>query len=121
MLLSAHLIEILGVHAAHLSGHSHTHEGHGGTGIGVACCRLHGTGLGTHQMGRRPAGIHKGRVALHLFDHLLVFLVGLDPGAAEGDDLDAPQVTPAGGELLIEGLGQLQGMAGEGGVADAHV
>ena len=30
------------------------------------------------QMGRCPGGIHKGRVALQLFDHLLVFLAGLD-------------------------------------------
>ena len=72
-------------------------------------------------MSRRPAGIHKGRVALHFLDHLLVFLVGLDAGYAEGDDLDAPQVTPAGGKLFVEGFGQLQGVSGESGVADPHV
>ena len=120
LLLGSHLIEVLGVHASHLPGHPHAHKGHGGAGIGIGCRRLHGTGLCAHQMGRRPAGIQEGRVALHLLDHLLVFLVGLDTGDAEGDDLDAPQVTPAGGELLIEGLGQLQGVAGERGVTDTH-
>ena len=72
-------------------------------------------------MGRRPGGIHKCRVALHLLDHLLVFLVGLDAGDTKGNDLHAPQIPPPGGELLVERLGQLQGMAGQGGIADAHV
>ena len=37
------------------------------------------------------------------------------------DDLHAPQIPPPGGELLIERLGQLQGVAWQGGIADAHV
>ena len=71
-------------------------------------------------MGRRPGGVHKGRVALQLLNHLLIFLIGLDAGDAKGNDLHAPQVPPPGGELLVEGFCQLQGVAGERGVTDTH-
>ena len=71
-------------------------------------------------MRRRPGGVHKGRVALQLLDHLLVFLIGLHAGNAEGDDLHAAQIPPLAGKLLVEGVSQLQSMAGKGGIADAH-
>ena len=77
----------------------------------AACMAL---GLCADKMGRRPGGVHKGRVALQLLDHLLVFLIGLDAGNAEGDDLHAPQIPPLGGELLVEGVSQLQWCGREG-------
>ena len=64
-------------------------------------------------------GVHKGRTALQLLDHLLVLFAGLDTGNAQRDDLDAAQPAPLGTQLLIQGLGQLGGVAGQGGVADA--
>ena len=72
-------------------------------------------------MRRRTGGIHKGCIALQLLDHLLVFLVGLHTGNAEGDNLHAAQVAPLGGQLFIERICQLQRMAGQSGVADAHL
>ena len=60
------------------------------------------------------------RVALHLLDHLLVFLVRRDGGNAEGDDLDAAQVAPLGAQRLVERVRQLDRVAGQRGVADAH-
>ena len=70
-------------------------------------------------MGRRPGGVHECRIALHLLDHLLVFLIGLHRGNANPLDLNAPEVPPLGGELLLQGSGQLLGVAGQGGIADA--
>ena len=72
-------------------------------------------------MRRCPSGITEGGVALHFLDHLLIFLGCLDAGHAQGDDLDAPQVTPLGGEDIVEGVRQIQGVGGDGRVADAHV
>ena len=66
-------------------------------------------------------GIAEGGVALQLLDHGLVFLAGLDAGDADGGDLNAAQVAPLAGELLVEGLGQLGGVAGQSGVADTHL
>ena len=40
-------------------------------------------------------------------------------GNAQRDDLDAAQPAPLGAQLLIQGLSQLGGVAGQGGVADA--
>ena len=71
-------------------------------------------------MRRRAGGIHERRVALHLLDHLLVFLVRRDGGNAEGDDLDAAQVAPLGAQRLVERVRQLDRVAGQRGVADAH-
>ena len=70
-------------------------------------------------MRRRTGGIHECRVALQFLEHLLVFLVRRHAGHAEGDDLDAPQVAPLLGEDLVQGVGQLQRVAGQLGVADA--
>ena len=120
LLLRAHLIEILGVHAAHLSSHPHAHKSHSGTGIGIACRRLHSGRLGSHQMGRCPGGSHKGRVALQLLDHLLVFFVGLDAGNAKRDNFHPAKITPPGRKLFVECFGQFQRMAGKGRVADPH-
>ena len=120
LLLLSHLEEVLGVHAAGLTGHAHAHESHGGTGARVGGCRLHRLTLRADKVRRCTGGIHKGRVALQLLDHLLVFLVGLHAGNAEGNDLHTAQVAPLAGQLLIEGVGQLQRVAGQGGVTDAH-
>ena len=70
-------------------------------------------------MGRRPGGVHECRVALHLLNHLLVFLVGLHRGDAHPLDLNAAEVPPLGGEFLLQGGGQFLGMARKGGIADA--
>ena len=70
-------------------------------------------------MRRRAGGIHEGRVALQLLEHLLVLLIGGNAGHAEGDDLDAPQVAPLLAQHLVEGVRQLHGVAGQLGVTDA--
>ena len=98
LLLLSHLEEVLGVHAAGLTGHAHAHESHGGTGARVGGCRLHRLTLRADKVRRCTGGIHKGRVALQLLDHLLVFLVGLHAGNAEGNDLHTAQVAPLAGQ-----------------------
>ena len=71
---------------------------------------------------RSGAGrVHKGGVALHLLEHLLVFLAGLHAGNTEGYDLNAAQLAPLGREHIVEGLGKLHRMAGQCGIADAHI
>ena len=71
---------------------------------------------------RSGAGrVHKGCVALHFLEHLLVFLAGLHAGNTEGYDLNAAQLAPLGGEHIVEGLGKLHRMAGQCGIADAHI
>ena len=69
LLLRAHLIEVLRVHAAHLSGHAHAHEGHGRARALIGRRGLHGAGLCAHLMSRRPRRVHERRVALHLGTH----------------------------------------------------
>ena len=72
-------------------------------------------------MGGGHIGIAERGIALQLLDHGLVFLAGLHGGHAEGDDLDAAQIPPLGGEHFVEGVGDLGGVAGQRGVTDAHV
>ena len=120
-LLLTHLEEALGVHAAGLTGHPHAHESHSGTGIGVGGCRLHGAGLCADKMRRRAGGVHKGRIALQLLDHLFVFLVGLDAGNAEGYDLKTPKIPPLCGQFLVQSICQLCGVAWKGRVSNAHI
>ena len=81
--------------------------------------RLHRRSLCAHHVGGGAGRVHKGGAALQLLDHLLVLFAGLDTGNAQRDDLDAAQPAPLGAQLLIQGLGQLGGVAGQGGVADA--
>ena len=70
-------------------------------------------------MGSAPGGVHVGGIPLHGLEHGLVFLAGLDAGHAEGDDLNAAEVFPLGGEHLVEGVSHFHGMAGQSRVADA--
>ena len=71
---------------------------------------------------RSGAGrVHKGCVALHFLEHLLVFLAGLHAGNAEGYDLDAAQLAPLGAQHIVEGLGKLHRVARQCGIADAHI
>ena len=119
-LLLSHLIKCLGVGAADLTGHIHPHERHGGTGIGIGGRHFHGVALTGHQMRGAPSGVDKGRIALELLDGLFVLLIGGDAGNAAGDDLHAPQLPPFGAENLVQRVGQLHGVTGEGGVADAQ-
>ena len=120
-MLLAHLEEALGVHATGLTGHPHAHESHSGTSIGVGGCRLHGAGLCADKMRRRAGGVHKGRIALQLLDHLFVFLVGLDAGNAEGYDLKTPKIPPLCGQFLVQSICQLCGVAWKGRVSNAHI
>ena len=117
-LLLTHGVQVLGVHAAGLTGHVHAHKRHGCAAL-IAGRHLHGIALRADEMRRRTGGIHEGRVALQLLQHLFVFLVGGDTGHAEGDDLDAAEVTPLLAEDFVQGIGQLHGVAGQLGVADA--
>ena len=117
-LLLTHGEQILGVHAARLTGHVHAHEAHGRAAL-IVGGHLHGVALAAHQMGRRPGGIHEGCVPLQFFEHLLVFLVGRHAGHAEGHDLDAAKVAPLLAEDLVQGVGQLHGVTRQLGVTDA--
>ena len=119
-LLLTHGVQVLCIHAAGLTRHVHAHERHGRAAL-VGRRHLHGVALTAHQMGGSAGGIHEGRVPLQLLDHLLVFFAGFDAGHAEGDDFDAAQLAPLAGQLLIQSLGQLGGMAGQSRVADAHL
>ena len=121
MLLRTHLIEVLRVHAAGLTCHVHTHEGHRGACALIACSCLHRGGLRADQVGCGPCRVHKRGVALHLLEHLFVFLAGFHTGNAERHDLKTAQVAPLGGQDLVERIGKLHRVAGERGVADAHV
>ena len=117
-LLLAHGKQGSGDHAVCLPRHVHAHERHGRAAL-VGRRHLHGVALTAHQVRRRAGGIHEGRVALQLLEHLLVFLIGGNAGDAKGDDLDAPQVAPLLAQHLVEGVGQLHGVAGQLGVTDA--
>ena len=70
-------------------------------------------------MCRRSRRVHKGRVALQLLEHGLVFLARLDGRNAEGDDLKTAQIAPLTGQDLVERVGHLHRVAGERGIADA--
>ena len=87
----------------------------------IGCRRLHGGGLGAHQMCSCPCGVHKRRIALQLLDHLLVFFAGLDRRYAEGNDFQAPQIAPFPGKDFVQCASQLHGMARQGRISDAHV
>ena len=119
LLLLAHGKQVLSVHSAGLTGHSHAHKGHSGTGSRVGGRHLHGIALTAHQMSGGAGGIHEGRVPLQLLQHLLIFLVRRHTGHAEGNDLDTTQVTPLFTEDLVQCVCQLHGMAGQLRVADA--
>ena len=121
MLLRTHLIEVLCVHTAHLACHVHAHERHRGACALIGRGRLHRCRLRADQMCSRSRRIHKCRVALQLLDHLLIFLARLDRRNAEGNDLKPTQVAPFSGEDFIQRVRQLHRMAGECGIADAHV
>ena len=120
-MLLTHLEEVLCVHASCLTGHAHAHEGHGGARAGVGGCCLHRFTLRADKVRCCTSGIHKGCIALQLLDHLLVFLVRLHAGNAEGNDLHAAQIAPLAGQLLVERVRQLQRVTGQSGVANAHL
>ena len=71
-------------------------------------------------MRSRARRVHKCRVALHLLEHLLVFLARLDAGYAERDDFQTTQVAPLARQHFIQRVGQLHRVAGQRGIADAH-
>ncbi len=121
LLLRAHLIEILRVHAAHLSGHIHAHERHRGACALIGRGRLHRCRLCADQMCRRSRRIHECRVALHFFQHLLVFFARLHAGYAERYNLKSAQVAPLAREHLVERICQLHRVTGQRRIADAHV
>ncbi len=59
-------------------------------------CSLHGAGLCADKVRCGAGRVHKGCVALHFLEHLLVFLAGLHAGNTEGYDLNAAQLAPLG-------------------------
>ena len=69
----------------------------------------------------RSRRIHKCRVALHFFQHLLVFFARLHAGYAERYDFKAAQVAPLARQHFIQRVRQLHRMSGERRIADAHV
>ena len=71
-------------------------------------------------MGGGAGRIQKSGTALQILEHLLVLFAGFHARNAQRDDLDAAQFAPLGRKLLIERVGQLGGVAGQGRVADAH-
>ena len=121
LLLRAHLIKPLRVHAAHLARHIHAHERHRGACALIGRCGLHRGGLRADQMCSRSRRIHKCRVALHFFQHLLVFFARLHAGYAERYDFKAAQVAPLARQHFIQRVRQLHRMSGERRIADAHV
>ena len=121
LLLRAHLIEILRVHAARLSRHVHAHERHRGACALIGRGRLHGGRLCADEVRCRSRRVHECRVALHLLEHLLVFLARLDAGYAERDDFQTTQITPLARQHFIQRVGQLHRVTGKRGIADAHV
>ena len=58
---------------------------------------------------------------LQVLDRLLILFGGLDAADAAGDDLDAVDLAPGGGQFLVEGIGELLRVAGQGAVADPLV
>ena len=120
-LLLTHGVEILGVDAAHLTGHAHAHERHGRARGRVGRGGLHRLALRAREHRGGARRVHVGGLALHLLDHLLVFLVRLHGRDAEGHDLKTAAVAPLRRELLVERLGDLARVTGQRRVADAHV
>ena len=120
----AHLIEVLHLHAAHLSGQSHPHKRHGRAGVWVGCRRFHRLGLSPGQRTCRAGGVGVGRLPAHLLLHLadlfFNFFIRTDRVDAEGHDLNPSEISPFGGENLLQDLRQLGGVAGQHGIADAH-
>ena len=82
---------------------------------------LHCRALGACQICSRHSGIPEGCALLQFFDALLVLVAGLDGADAKGNHLDAAEIPPLCGKLLVQALGQLCGVAGEGAVLYAHV
>ena len=121
MLLRTHLIEVLCVHTAHLACHIHAHERHRGACALIGRGRLHRCCLRADQMCSRSRRIHKCRVALHFFQHLLVFFARLHAGYAERYDFKAAQVAPLARQHFIQRVRQLHRMSGERRIADTHV
>ena len=72
-------------------------------------------------MRRRSRRVHERRVALHFFQHLLVFFARLHAGYAERYNLKSAQVAPFAREHLVERICQLHRVTGKRGIADAHV
>ena len=112
-LLLAHGVQIGDVVAAgHILRHAHAHKAGHGTG-GVAGGDLGNIGIGAHLEGSGAGGIHKGGVALHLLDHLLVFFAGLDGGDAHTAHLNAAVLAPDDGEFFLHGGAQFFGGTGQ--------
>ena len=100
--------------------HVHAHEA-GERAARVLGRVLHGLRLRAHQVRRRHVGVAEHGVALQLLYHGLILLGGLDGVDAEGHYLHAAQVGPLLREHLVERVGDLYRVAGQGAVAYAHV
>ena len=105
--------------AAHVLYHAHAHKSGGSTG-GIGGSGFHGIAPCHHVIGGSHVGVGEDGSTLHILEHLLVLLGGLDAGNAEGDNFNAPQLPPLFAQHLVEDVCQLHGVGGQAAVADAH-
>ena len=106
LLLLTHGKEVLGVHAACIRGHAHTHKAGHGTGC-VGSSRLHGIGLRAHQGGACHHGILQNGGALQLLDHLGILGRQSHAAQCDADHLQAAQLAPLHRKRLIHGVFQI--------------
>ena len=111
--------EAAGVHAAGHVRHAHAHEARHGARL-VRGCRAHRVGLSSGDVRSSHSRVAHDRGLLQVLDHPLVLFGRGDRVHAEGGYLDAAQVGPLLGKHLVEGVGELGGVRGHGGVAHAH-
>ena len=69
----------------------------------------------------RAGGVHKGRVPLQLFDHLLVFFARLYAGHPKRNNFNAAQLSPFCAQHLVQRIGQLRCVAGQSGITNPHL
>ena len=113
--LLAHGKQVLGAHAAHAACtgcHAHAHKAGHGTG-GVAGGGLHGVDLTAHQTGGSGGGIGGHGVLFPLGDLLLLFLRDGQRVDVEGEHFNAALLAPDVGQLLVEGVRDLQRVSGD--------
>ena len=120
-MLLPHGKQILGVHAARVSGHIQSHEGHRRTGRRIPCRVLHRLSLRSGNRRRGHRRVAQRRVALKLLYHLLVFFAGAHAGDAEGDYLYTAMFAPFCAQHAVERVRKLHRVSGQRAVTNAHL
>ena len=110
--LLPHGEQALGVHAVCTGCHAHAHKAGHSTG-GVPSSSLHGIDLTTHQTGGSGGGVGGHGVFFPLGDLLLLLLRDGQGVDVEGEHLDAALFAPDIGQLLVEGVRDLQRVGGD--------